>query len=101
MIRPYDDNEGIPPRLYRRPSEIREDISRIRGEIKEIENMLTVKNLLMEIITEEARLPSRWVPELEEAAAYARDSLDKLTSFSQRLDELREELCDTRCMLGQ
>lgn len=99
MIRPCDVNEGIPPRLYRCPSEIREDISRIRGEIREIENMLTVKNLLMEILTEESRLPSRWVPELEEVAAYARDSLDKLTSFSERLDELREELFETRCII--
>ncbi len=100
MLRPYDFNEGLPPRIYRRPSEIRDDISKIRGEIKEIENMLTVKNLLMEIITEQAGLPAKWVPELEDAAAYARESLDKLTSFSTRLDELREELYDTRCAMG-
>lgn len=92
--------EGTPARLYRTAREVEMDISYIRGRAAEIENMLSVRNLIMEIITDYAdKNPEQWVPELESAVCEARAALDTLQGLNSRLGELREELGDIRCMM--
>ena len=43
-------NEGLPPRLYRSPTEIHRDMAVISRRIRENEEMLSVHNLLIEMI---------------------------------------------------
>lgn len=93
--------EGAPPRLYRGCEEIRSDITELRAELREIEEKLTVRNVLMELVSSTQQSdPAAWVPVLEEIAAEAREALDRLSSFGERIEELREELLETRCALG-
>ena len=93
--------EGAPPRLYRGCAEIKSDISELRAELREIEERLTVRNVLMELVSSaEHSDPAEWVPVLEEIAGEAREALEKLNSFGERIEELREELLETRCAMG-
>jgi hypothetical protein len=92
--------EGTPPRLYRSPKEIEEDISFLRSRATEIEGMLSVRNLLVEMVTAYADTkPELWIPELESAVGEARRALDALSGLNRRLGELREELCEVRCLM--
>lgn len=101
MMSSFDSYDGTPPITYRRPWEIKADISRIGAEAREIEEMLTVRDLLLELVSSsEKSEPSKWIPELEEITLEAREALDRLTYLSERLDELREELKDSRWAMG-
>ena len=72
-------NEGAPARLYRSPSEIRRDMTRISRTIRENEEMLSVHNLLIEMIPEWAdKSPETWIPELEEIVDDANEAMDNL-----------------------
>lgn len=93
--------EGIPARLYRSPCEIRRDMLEISKKIKEADEMLSIHNILMEMLSECAvGEPARWVPELEEIVAEARGALDDLTRFKFALDDLSFELEETLCRVG-
>ena len=97
-----DIYEGIPSRLYRTPSEITEDIATVKAGIKEIDSALSVHDLLMEFITEWAKEePERWIEELEELLSEARSSLEALTGLKSNLEDLREELEESRWVFGQ
>ena len=92
-------NEGMPPRLYRSPCEIHRDMARISARIRENEEMLSVHNLLMEMIpvwAEEA--PDKWIPELEDTLAEATEALETLKELTETIEELRCELEDARCL---
>ena len=92
--------EGIPPRLYRSPSEIHRDMLRISAEIKQNEEMLSVHNLLIEMIpTWAEQAPESWIPELEETVAEANEALINLRTLQIALEELKEELEEVRCMM--
>jgi hypothetical protein len=92
--------EGMPPRLYRHPSEIRSDMLAITGRIKETEEMLSVHNLLLEMLPEWASLsPERWIPELTEIVAEAEEALERLSLLRDGLNDLAAELEDVRCMM--
>jgi hypothetical protein len=94
--------EGIPSRLYRAPGEIREDILSVKEKIKEIDGSLSVHDLLMEFISEWAKEePGRWIGELEELLAEAKESLKRLEELNQILDGLREELEDSKWIIGR
>ena len=57
--------DGIPPALYRTPAQIKRDMARIVKEIKEADEMLSVRNILTEMIDELAtEEPARWIEEL-------------------------------------
>ncbi len=92
--------EGIPPRLYRSPSEIHRDMIRISAEIKQNEEMLSVHNLLIEMIpTWAEQSPESWIPELEETVAEANEALLNLKALQSALEELADELEEVRCMM--
>ena len=88
-----DEYEGMPPRLYRTPGEIRRDISLISEKIRDTESMLSVHNILLEMIpTWAEESPERWIPELMETVAEAEEALDNLKLMKQALEELSLEL---------
>lgn len=92
--------EGRAARLYRSPAEIRRDVERISAKIEETSDMLSVHNLLMEMIplwAEES--PEKWIPELEETLSEASSALETLRELKETLEELWEELEDARCLL--
>lgn len=95
-----DPINGHPPRLYRSPSEIHRDMIRISARIRENEEMLSVHNLLIEMIpTWAEQSPEKWIPELEATVAEARDALDNLSRLQCALEQLSLELEDVRCMM--
>ena len=95
-----NNNEGLPPRLYRSPTEIHRDMLKISAQIRENEEMLSVHNLLIEMIPCWAEIsPEKWIPELKETVAEAEDALEKLTKLKIALQELEAELEEMRCML--
>lgn len=92
--------EGTPPRLYRSPDEIRRDMRHIIDKITEQEEMLSVHNLLLEMIPSWAeKSPERWIPELEEMVAEACEALDTIKRLKGALEYLTLELEDVKCMM--
>ena len=92
--------EGIPPRLYRSPAEIHRDMARISTEIRANEEMLSIHNLLIEMIpTWAEQSPESWIPELEQTVAEANEALDNLKRLQSVLEDLAEELEEVRCMM--
>ena len=93
--------EGMPPRLYRTPSEIRRDMAAIAAKIRENEEMLSVHNLLIEMIPSWAeQSPEKWIPELLETLSDADEALENLKRLKTALEELSLELEDVRCMMS-
>ena len=93
--------EGMPPRLYRTPSEIRRDMAAIAAKIRENEEMLSVHNLLIEMIPSWAeQSPEKWIPELLETLSEADEALENLKRLKTALEELSLELEDVRCMMS-
>ena len=89
--------EGRAPRFYRNPEEIRRDIRALLRKIKESEEMLSVRNVLLEVITEWSEAePERWMEELEETLCEARESLLRLNELKESLEELKEELRESK-----
>ena len=86
-------NEGIPRALYRTPAQIKRDMARIKREIEEADEMLSVRNVLTEMIDELAtEEPARWIDELEDTVAEAREALERLERLRDALAELSVEL---------
>ena len=90
------------PGLYRSPDEIRRDIRALLRKIRESEEMLSVRNILLEVISEWSEAePERWMAELEETLCEAKESLVHLNELKEGLEELREELRESkRYLLG-
>ena len=91
--------EGCAARLYRSPAEIRKDVEHIASKIEETADMLSVHNVLVEMIplwAEEE--PEKWIPELEDTLAEATEALETLKELKETLLELREELEDAKCL---
>ena len=90
-------NEGAPARLFRAPSEIRREMIGISRTIRENEEMLSVHNLLVEMIPEWAeKSPDAWIPELEEIVAEANEAVDNLKRLKLALVMLADELEEGR-----
>ncbi len=93
--------EGERAKLYRSPSEIREDIIEIKNKIESVNSMLNIRNMLTSMMENYAsREPETWIPMLEGVAEDARDSLDRLKELNRALDALTAELEDTIWILG-
>ena len=92
--------EGVPARLYRSPDEIRRDIRRITKQIRETDEMLSVRNIIIEMLGGCAISdPHKWIPELRETALLADESLRAMKRLCESLKYLEEELEDTLCAL--
>ena len=93
--------EGMPARLYRSPCEIRRDMTRISKQIKEADEMLSIRNILVEMLAECSRgEPSKWIPELEEIVRDARASLNDLKRLEGAIEDLSCELEESLCAIG-
>ena len=102
MYRTFDTENGIPPRIYRAPAEIKNDIQEISQRIKETSSMLNIRELLVNIlVSEHAGSPEKLIPELEEAIAEARWALDSLNNLKEELDSLEDELQEVRWLFGK
>ena len=92
---------GTPIRLYRSPSEIRADMQSISARINEIQDSLSVRNMLMEIISELSEDdPKRFVSELAAIVSEAEDALLELKRLRNMLEELSLELEERRFARG-
>ena len=100
MLTHTDRLEGIPARLYRAPEEIRRDIRKITEKIKETDEQLSVRSILLEMLGEcTIGDPKKWIPELRETVEEAERSLAALTRLRKSLDYLECELEETLCAL--
>lgn len=89
--------DGIPPALYRTPTQIKRDMARISREIREADEMLSIRNVLTEMIDELAvEEPARWIEELEATVSEAREALERLERLRDALSELAVELEEAR-----
>ncbi len=101
MYRTYDSKNGIRPRIYRNPSEIKKDIKKIGIEIDETLSMINIRSLLIDILSEDnSESPESLIPDLEEAINDAKVALAKLRGLKEELCMLEEELEETRCKVG-
>ncbi len=89
---------GLPARLYRYPSQIQADISTVKMRLCEIENMLSVREMLLGLVSE-GEPPDVWIPKLEQAIDDASEALCTMRFLNDRLGELSEELGEVKCLL--
>jgi NTP pyrophosphatase (non-canonical NTP hydrolase) len=76
-------------------------MAEISAKIRENEEMLSVHNLLLEMIpTWAEESPERWLPELEDTLEEAYEALDRLRKLKGALEELALELGDVKCMMS-
>jgi hypothetical protein len=99
-IRPRP-NEGIPGGLYRDTSEIRRDMSIIEGKIREVEDKLSVRNIISAIIHEgrEEIIDESTLSSLESIIADAERSLFHLERLRDAMNYLEEELSEVRWLM--
>ena len=87
--------------VYRRPSDIRDDIAAIRARIAETDNMINVRSLLLDALCEFSEdEPDRWLPEIEEVVEETRQTLLALSELERTLADLEDELRRTRWVMG-
>lgn len=99
MYRSYDTVNGIPPRIYRTPGEIRQDISEISEKIEQTNDMLNIRALLVDMLmSERSDSPEKLIPDLEEAISEAREALARLGALKDTLSLLEEELGEVKCL---
>ncbi len=95
-----DYENGIPPRLYRSPDEIRRDISAISSRISDTREKLNIRAMLIELLSDESTgSPKSLIPTLEEALNEAREALEEMNTLEEELTELRRELFEVRCVI--
>lgn len=101
MYRSYDDEFGLPPRIYRDPDEIRLDILEARLAIEKINSRLNIRNLTFEMISEEDKLsPAELVSTLEDMVSEAEEALAELKKLNSELTLLEKELSEVKCEIG-
>ena len=87
--------------VYRRPSDIKDDIAAIKARIAETDNMINVRSLLLDALCEFSEdEPDRWLPEIEEVVEEARRTLAALSELEHTLADLEDELRRTRWVMG-
>ena len=92
--------EGMPPRLYRTPSEIKTDINDVKIKIDRLCDMLNVRNVISEMLNECATGSiSDWLPALKSIVEDAEDTLETLVELNDSLEGLNKELKETRCVM--
>ena len=90
---------GEPARIYRTTTEIRRDMERISDKIKEANDRLSVRSILLDLVDatrDEGDNPAYWIPELTAALEEARAAYESLCEFKDELSALYEEMRETR-----
>ena len=102
MYRTYDMVNGIPPRIYRTPDEVRRDIDEISAKIKAANLRLNLRALVVDILSgERGGAPEALIVELESAIGEAREALSELKSLQDELSALEEELGELKWLVGR
>ena len=92
---------GFEGRIYRSPSEIKRDIEEVAERISEINEMLNIRSLISDVISEQSDTePKRSAEAVSELVEFADEALYEMRELSELLSELREELMDTLSFLG-
>ena len=96
MYRSFDETNGMPPRIYRSPEQIRNDILEIRSRIGEIKENLNIRELISDIIIDDSvdNLLRR-ADSVRDLLQYATEALSELEELNSELDELKIELAET------
>lgn len=101
MYRTYDTVNGIPPRIYRTPTEVRRDIDEISEKIKEANLRLNLRALVIDIISNDSTVGAEpLIAELEAAIIEAREALAELRELQNELSALEEELGELKWLGG-
>ncbi len=90
---------GTPAVIYRTTAEIRRDMERISEKIKEANDRLSLRSMLLDLVDatrDEGDDPAYWIPELTAALNEARAAYDSLCEFKDELSALYEEMRETR-----
>lgn len=97
MYRTCDVTQGEAGRLYRTPAEIRQDIAEISAKISLANEMLNVRNMLMEMLAESGGKPIEvFLMELEDMIGSARDMIRQVCSMRDTMEDLAIELEDAK-----
>ena len=99
MYRSYDDLNGMPPMIYRSPAMIKQDMREIKIKIDKVNSMLNIRELLLNILTEQKGSSKEVVTDLINILAEAREALSELSELEEELSELEEELMEVQCIL--
>lgn len=90
-----------PDFLYRSAESIREDISSIRRKIDEVKRSFSVRELLIDMLSDSyKRAPNEWIYDLEVLVAEASSASARLSELREELGFLEEELGEARCRLS-
>ncbi len=101
MRRPENAFFGIPPMLYRSPSQIKRDIREIKERIEEINERTNIRSLLFDMLVDsKEESPQLVVKALSEALTEAEEALGKLRTLEEELSDLECELTEVKCELG-
>ena len=93
MYRNCDTKNGIPPRVYREPGEIRDDIKDITLKIEETSSMLNIRELLINMLMDDNRnAPENLIFDLEDAIMEAKAAIKLFKELNEELTSLEEEL---------
>ena len=91
-------NEGERAHNYRSLSDIRSDIRDVSEKIRDINEGLNIRHILMQTMSRSAEEdPQKWIPELSEIISGAEAGLMALSELNELLDDLKEELRYTLC----
>jgi predicted nucleic acid-binding Zn-ribbon protein len=102
MYRTFDVVNGIPPRIYRAPREVRRDIDEISAKIKEANLRLNLRALVIDIVSsEKGAEPSSLITELEAAIDEAREALEELRNLENELTALEYEMGELKWLAGR
>ena len=97
-----DYESGLPPRIYRSVGEIRRDILDISKRIKRTEEQVNIRSLLLDVLASSRSAdPTVLIPELYELIEDASAALTEMQTLENELISLREELMETRCVMGR
>ena len=101
MYRSYDRINGIEPRIYRSPAQIREDMLDICARISRANEMMNVRNIISEIVisAEDGEI-RRQIDAVSELLLSAEKMLSELSDFENSLDMLSEELRESVAALS-
>ena len=104
MFRKGDYYSGEHSRSYRTVREIKQDMHYIGLKIKEANEKLNLRSVLIDIISDSPSCassdPAFWISELEMAISDAKAAYDALFELNEELSMLQEELIETRCAMG-
>ena len=102
MYRTFDVANGIPPRIYRAPNEIRRDIDEISAKIKETNLRLNLRALVLDIISSDrGEEPANLISELESAIEESREALSELKNLENDLTALEYEMEEIKWLAGR